>query len=125
MGCGVLWQQVRELERALGSLRRLGISEVTEPYQKLFQLRGKLMKQVGFKLPRTISQILKLAALSPESLTLWHDVESGWMSEARAKPGTPPVYHYISDEEAVAIINKQVPPELKQKLLTPETYVGE
>ena len=125
MGCGVYWQQVREIEHALGTMRKFGISELSAPYQQLYAVRGKLMAQVGVKFPRTISMIAKLIGLSPGIIKLWLDIESGWMSEARAKPGAGPVYHYVTDEMAFAIINREVTPELKKYLMTPDTYLGE
>lgn len=125
MGCGVYWQQVGEVERAMRSLRRLGISEVSDVYKQLYSMRGQLMARVGFKFPRTISAMAKLVGLSPGTVTLWHDVESGWMSEARVKPGAPPIYHYINDEQAVAIINRDLTPKLHTYLFTPDPYQGE
>jgi len=125
MGCGVYWSQINELERALGTMRKFGISELSGPYQELFKLRGKLMAQVGIKFPRTVTQLLKLLALSPGTLTLWHDVESGWMTEARAAPGAPPVYKKASDEVAMAILKGEITHELEQQLLTPDEYLGE
>ena len=125
MGCGVYWQQIREIERALGTMRRFGISEVSAPYQQLFKIRGELMTRVGFKFPRTISALLKLAGLSPGEITLFHDIESGWLAMARERPGASPVYHYVKDEVAMAILNEQVTPELEKELMTPDPYIGE
>ena len=125
MGCGVYWKQIREVERALGSLSRLGISELSPAFLQLSSLRGSLLTRVGIKFPRTISSIMKLVGLSPGSITLWHDVESGWMSEGRERPGALPVYHYISDEQAVAILNKTISPELHEYFMTPDPYHGE
>jgi hypothetical protein len=125
MGCGVHWQQLNELERALGTMRRFGILETSYAYKQLYQLRGKLLSQVGVKFPRTIFQLVKLVGFSPGEIRLWHDVESGWLAEARATPVAPPVYHYVKDDMAMAILNKQVTPELEEYLLTPDTYVGE
>jgi len=126
MGCGVYWQQVRELERALGALRpHLEIPGVSEAMKELYSIRGELLKRVGLKFPRTISAILKLAGLSPGTITLWHDIESGWMTEARARPGAPPVYKYVSDEVAITILKKEVTHELEAELLTPDEYLGE
>ncbi len=119
MGCGVYWQQIRELERALGSMSRFGIAIDSDAYRQLSSLRGKLMKQVGFKFPRTISALVKLVGLSPGTLTLWHDVESGWMTEARERPGAPPVYRAVGDDIAMAILKREVTHELKEQLLTP------
>jgi len=47
MGCGVYWQQIRELERAMGTMRKFGIDELSMPYQQLFSARGKLMARSG------------------------------------------------------------------------------
>jgi hypothetical protein len=126
MGCGVYWQQVHEVERALSALRpHLEIPGVSDAMRELYSIRGELLKRVGFKFPRTISLILKLAGLSPGTITLWHDIESGWMTEARARPGAPPVYKYVSDEVAITILKKEVTKELEAELLTPDEYLGE
>ena len=125
MGCGIYWNQVNEIERALSTLRKFGIPEVSEAYQKLFSIRGKLMAQVGFKFPRTVIQLIKLVALSPGVITIWHDIESGWMSEARTRPGAPPVYKRVSDEVAMAILKGELTKELETTLMTPDEYIGE
>ena len=126
MGCGVYWQQVREVERALGALRpHIDIPGVSDAYNALYGVRGKLLAQVGLKFPRTISAILKLLGLSPGAITLWHDVESGWLVEARAKPGASPVYHYVKDDVAVAILSGKLTHELETTLMTPDEYIGE
>jgi len=125
MGCGVKWQQIHELDRAMRTMRAFGIPEVSEAYQQMFSMRGKLMGQVGVKFPRTIAQIAKLIGFSPGVITLWHDVESGFMSEARTRPGAPPVYHSVSDEVAMAILQHKVTPELEKTLMTPDPYLGE
>lgn len=125
MGCGVYWQQVREVERAMSTMRRFGISEVSDAYLQLYGIRGKLMGQVGVKFPRTVSQLMKLVGLSPGIIAIWHDVESGWMSEARAKPGAPPVYKAVSDEVAMAILKGELTHELEDVLMTPDPYIGE
>ena len=83
------------------------------------------MGQVGFKLPRPVSLLLRLVGLSPGVLKVWHDAESGWMSEARARPGAPPVYKAVSDEVAMAILKHEITHELEEGLLTPDPYLGE
>jgi len=125
MGCGVYWQQIREVERALGTLRKYGISDISPEYLKLSGIRGRLLSQVGLKFPRSIIQVLKLVGLSPGSITLWEDIESGWLAEGRVRPGAPPVYHYITDEQAIAILNKDISTELHDFLLTEDPYLGE
>jgi len=126
MGCGVYWQQVHETDRAISSLMpHLRIPGVSDAMRQLSSLRSQLLVRVGLKYPRTITKILKLAGLSPGTISLWHDVESGWMSEARARPGAPPVYKSVSNEVALAILKREVSHELEAELLTPDPYLGE
>ena len=70
-----------------------------------------------------LTQLIKLIGFSPGTITLWHDNESGWMSEARTRPGAAPVYKSVSDEVAMAILKKEVTPELEVTLLTPDENV--
>ncbi|GAI64197.1 unnamed protein product [marine sediment metagenome] len=81
------------------------------------------MARVGFKFPRVLSLLAKLVGLSPGEFRLWHDVESGWMSEARARPRALPVYKAISDEVAMTILKEEITPELEAILLTPDVGV--
>ena len=126
MGCGIYWQQIREADRALNALRpHLAIPGVSDAMGELYSIRGKLLETVGLKFPRTITQILKLAGLSPGAITLWHDIESGWLVEARTKPGAPPVYHYVKDDVAIAILKGELTHELETELMAPDEYLGE
>ena len=119
------YDQLHEIDRALSTMRRFGIPEVSDAYQQLYSLRGKLMAQVGFKAPRPVSLLAKLIGMSPGVIKVWHDAESGWMSEAREKPGAPPIYKKVSDEVAMAILKGEVTPELEKELMTPDPYIGE
>ncbi|MBW2561769.1 MAG: hypothetical protein JRE40_13060 [Deltaproteobacteria bacterium] len=125
MGCGAKWKQIEELDRALGALRGTGLGPGTTPYDTLWKLRGKVFGQLGIKFPRTVTQLIKIAGLSPGTITLWHDIEEGWMSEARVRPGAPPVYKSVSDEVAMAILKREITKELEEKLMTPDEYLGE
>ena len=125
MGCGVYWQQVHEIERALGTMEKFGIDPASEAYRKLYAERGKLMKQIGFKFPRVVNPLATLSGMSPGIIKLWHDIESGWMSEAREQPGAPPVYHMVQDEVAMAILKGELTPELEKELMAPDYYYGE
>ena len=122
MGCGVYWQQVKEVDRALGTLRRFGL-EQTDAFGQLTSIRGRLMGQVGFKFPRSLTLLAKLVGFSPGEFRLWHDGEAGWMSEARAGPGAPPVYKAASDEVAMAILKREITPELEEQLFTPNVDI--
>jgi len=125
MGCGVYWQQINRLDESMGMMRMRGISPSAGPYQELFRLRGKLMGQVGIKYPREITLLMRVLGLSPGEIRLWHDVESGFMSEARAYPGAPPVYKAVSDDIATAILKKEITKELEAELMAPDEYLGE
>lgn len=122
MGCGVFWQQIGELNKAMGTMRRFGL-EGTPSFGQLSSIRGKLMAQIGFKFPRQVSLLMKLVGFSPGTITLWHDSEQGFMSEARTKPGAPPVYKAASDEVAMAILKREITPELEAILLTPDVGI--
>jgi len=125
MGCGVYWNQVHRVDESLDSMRLHGINPLSGPFQELYTLRGKLMGQIGLKFPRTTSLLAKLLALSPGTISLWHDVESGFMSEARAYPGAPPVYKSVSNEVAMAILKGEMTHDLEKELMTPDEYLGE
>jgi len=125
MGCGVYWQQIHELDRTLGTMERYGITATDPAYQALWEKRGGLLAQVGTKVPRDTILLALSFGFSPGIIKLWEDVEAGWMSEARVKPGAPPVYHAVSDEVAMAILKKEITPELEAILMTPDEYLGE
>lgn len=125
MGCGIYWQQINTIEKAMKGLRVSGIPEISDAYQSLNQLRGQLLTKVGLKFPRTVSQIARFAGLSPGEIRVWFDIESGWMAEARAKPGAPPVYHALSAETAAQILKGELTKELELQLMAPDEYLGE
>ena len=125
MGCGIYWQQVHELDRALGVMDKYGIPEESEAYQALWSQRGALLAEVGRKFPRETLQMRLIRALYSPLIRLWHDLESGWMVEAREKPGAPPVYRRVEDELAMTILKGEVTPELEKELLKPDEYLGE
>jgi len=125
MGCGVYWQQIKELNRALGTMRKYGIPETADAYRQLAGTRYDLLGKMGVKLPRSIIQISKLVGFSPGSITLWFDVECGWMTEGRIRPGAPPVYKSASDEIAMAILKREITDELEEIIMTPDPYLGE
>ena len=125
MGCGVYWQQVHELESALTTMERFGISTTDPAYQALSQTRGGLLAQVGAKFPRSYDWLTFLVGESPGTIRLGHDVETGFFSEARVTPGAPPIYHRLTDEDAMAILKREISPELHDRLFTLDPYLGE
>ena len=125
MGCGVYWQQLREVERVLGAMEKRGIPFEDPTYQVFWKERGGLLAQVGKKFPRKTTLLGVVTGLSPGVIKIWHDVECGWMSEARERRGAHPVYKSVTDEVAFAIIEGKVTPELERDLLAPDEYLGE
>ncbi len=125
MGCGVYWQQVNEVERALRTMTRAGLGPGSLGFGQLNAIRSKLLKQIGFKFPRSITLIAKLVGLSPGRLTLWHDAEMGWMVEGRATPGAPPAYHYIDDDAAVSVMQRTFTHDDEEIWFVPDDYAGE
>jgi len=125
MGCGVKWQQVQELDRALGSLRRAGLGPGDYAYNELWKIRGRVFGQIGYKFPRAVTLLLNLVALSPGSIKLFHDVEAGWLVEARAKPGAQVVRRYVSDDIATTLLTGKLTHELEEFLMAPDPYIGE
>lgn len=125
MGCGVYWQQVNELDAALGTMERFGIDPTSEAYRSLQGQRAKLIAEVGRKFPRDYNWLTFLVGESPGTIRLGHDVEAGFFVEARVKPKAPPIYHHVTHEEAMTILKEEIPPELHDRLFTEDPYLGE
>jgi len=83
------------------------------------------MGKIGVKYPREVTMLLHIGGLSPGAVKVWHDVESGFMSEARAYPGAPPVYKSISNDVAMTLLKGEMTKELETELMTPDDYIGE
>jgi hypothetical protein len=147
MGCAILYQQLHNVDRDLDTLRRLSVEESHPAFQDLWRQRGSILSRVGQKSPRDIISIsheevlsrlqalgLEYAGGSPgytaeelkdATVRIWYDIESGWMSEGRMKPGGPPIYHMITAEVAVDFIKHQETPEMIAHALTEDEYIGE
>lgn len=125
MGCGVYWQQVKEVERALKTMKKFGIGEEDPAYITVMEKRNELLVNLGVKLPRAPIDLMPTVWVSPESFRAWLDPEVGWVVMAKRRDGAPPVYHNVRDEVAIAVIKKELTPQLKEELLTPDEYLGE
>ena len=125
MGCGVYWQQIKEVEGALSTMDKFGIDPGSEAYVSLTSTRGKLLAEVGQKFPRSYDWLTFLTGESPGTIRLGHDVETGFFAEARVRPGAPPIYHQVTHEEAMSILKREMSTELHDRLFTPDTYIGE
>lgn len=125
MGCGVFWKQIGELDKTLRGLKVHGLGPGTHAFDEIWRIRGRVFGKMGRKLPREVNLILRLAGLSPGSILLWHDVECGWMTEARAGPGLPAVYRRATDDVAAALLKGELTHELELELMAPDDYIGE
>ena len=119
------WKEVHKLTDQLGMMRRWGVLESDPGLRMLLNARSAAMGKLGLKLPRITALIFKLIGFSPGEIKLWADAELGWMTEARERPGAPPVYKYVSDDVAEKIAKREITPELEQELMTPDPYIGE
>ena len=102
-----------------------GIPVTSTPFLAVDKAFFGLVKNMGYRVPRSVFAVAKMFGFSPGTITLWMDAESGWMTEAREKPAAPPIYRAVSDEVAFAIMKKEVTPELAAVLMTPDPYLGE
>ena len=125
MACGVYWQQVRTAESALRDLERLGLGPGTEAYDSVLGKRGELLAQIGRKFPRIDYSLGMWMEFSPERMRVWFDPEYGFNVEVRDTPKGIPRYRLVAAEDAAAIIKGEISPELKERLLAPDNYLGE
>jgi len=119
------YAELNRFSEQLDMMRRWGVSESDPGFQRLLEARGAAMGKLGLLQPRTTALALFIPGLSPGEVKLWADAEIGWMTEARVKPGAPPVYKYVSDEVAEKIVKGELTHELEEELMTPDPYLGE
>ena len=119
------FDELHKLDDQLGMMKRWGVLPSDPGFQRLLGARGAAMGKLGLRIPSTTTLILKLIGLSPGEIKLWANAEIGWMTEARARPGAPPVYKYVSDEIAEKIVKRELTHELHDSLFAPDPYMGE
>ena len=118
-------REIDRLELTLSRMRLEGIPKLSTPFRAVSDALSGIRSQFGFKIPRPVSLLVKLYGLSPGTITLWHDAESGFFTEAREKPGVPPVYHHVTDDVAMTILKGELTHELETTLMTLDPYIGE
>ena len=119
------FQALNEVNRTLRVLTKVGFGPMTEPFEAVNKLRSELLGSMGLLKPKPTSLIKLLAGLSPGSVKLFYDGDYGWVTDARTKPGAPPVYHHVSDDIAVALLKGELTKELEALLMKPDEYLGE
>lgn len=125
MGCGVYYRQLHTVEDSLSQLKLAGIEEDNPAYQVILKQRGALLAKIGQKFPRDPLELMPTTWVSPESFKAWLDPEVGFIIMGRRYDKAPPVYHVVNASVAAAVIKKEITPELKEHLLTPDEYIGE
>ena len=127
MACSIIAQRygLQNVRNTLNVLRRVGYGPLDEPFQRVYAMREELMKSLGIMKPKSLSLIKLIAGLSPGMISVWLDSDSGWFTEARERPGAPPVYHYVKEDVAVAILKGELTHELEAELMKPDEYLGE
>ena len=119
------YRQIHEYESSLQKLTLGGFGPGTAPFNILYEARNKVLASVGLKASKSVLSILRLVGLSPGSVNLWHDGESGFMTEAKTKPGAPSVYKRVPIEVALTILKGEMTHDLEDQLMTPDDYMGE
>lgn len=125
MPCKYRWNQMSIVNSAL---RTMGVSPYAlklPVYSELRALRYQLLSQVSAPFPRISMLIRMITGLSPGSVRLWLDTENGWMCEGRKTPGSTPVYHSITAEQAQLLLREDPDPELAHRMMEPDQYAGE
>jgi len=125
---GLMYHQYGQLNKIRGALNELAMSGLgpgSEIFDTLTSIRSQVLSGLGIKVPKPMMFILKLVGMSPGEVKLWHDSESGWLAEAREKPGAPPVYHYINSETAAKILTGKLTHEEFEVIMIPDPYLGE
>jgi len=120
--------RLSQISTVNGALRAMGISRTglqLPAFRELTNLRSALISEILPSTPRTAMAILRLVGLSPGSVRVWLDTEYGWMAEGRKTPGDPPVYHHITEAEAIRLMSKPPDAELAHRLMEPDSYAGE
>ena len=127
MPCSVISQRyaAQNLRNALRLLRGNGILPTAPNYLNLQKIAGNYTLHLGITIPKPITLILKLLGLSPGTITLFHDADSGFFVDARETPEAPPVYHHVTDEVAGIILRGELTHELEAELMKPDEYLGE
>ena len=127
MPCNVISQRyaLQKVRDTLNVLTKVGFGPLTEPYQAVLKLRNEMVGNLGIMKPKSMTLLKLLAFLSPGSVKLWLDSDSGWFTEARERDGAPPVYHHVADDTAMAILKGELTHELEAELMKPDEYMGE
>ena len=127
MPCSVIAQRyaLQRVRGALTVLTKAGFGPLTEPYQAVLKMRNELMESLGLMKPTKTSLVKLFLGLSPGTISVWLNSDSGWFTEARERPGAPAVYHYVSDEVASSLLKGELTHELESELMKPDEYLGE
>jgi len=113
------------MDEALDVWRRRGVPTNVPSYLKLDRVRAEYRLQIGIRIPRPVTFLMKLVGLSPGTLRLFHDGDFGFLVELRDYEGAPPRYRHISDDLSATIVKGELTHEMFKQLLTPDDYIEE
>jgi hypothetical protein len=119
------YNALNQIESTLKSLTRAGYGPGSSVYGELYKVRGQLLGKLGKIASRPTGLLKLLLGLSPGSVKLFYDGDYGWFTDAREKPGAPPVYHHVDDDTAIQLLQGEMTHELEAVLMKPDEYLGE
>lgn len=124
MPCLQLFNQLSAVNKALHDLGVAGILYDNPAIQALYRMRGELLGATGVTFPRKQALIKAIIGLSPGSIRVWFDNETGWMVEARESPGAHPSYHQIDAQTAGILAGPDPPADLVHSFMREDEFVG-
>lgn len=125
MGCEARYEQLHNVETALGQLERIGYGAGTDPYDKLWKERGAIFGKLGQTRAKQTITVGAVKGRSPGEFRAWFDTEVGWMIEARETPFSDPIIRSVTFELAQKVITNKLTEAEETFLLTPVEYAGE
>jgi len=127
MPCSVYAQRyaIQNVRNKLRVAEINGFDPLSDLYKAIYKVQADLGLSVGWMKPKKMTLLRILAGLSPGSIKIWLDSDSGWFTEARVQDEALPVYHYVSDDVAMTLLKGELTHELEATLMTPDEYLGE
>lgn len=119
------YQSLALIDKTLRTLRIAGVGPGNLVFDQLYRARGALMGNIGVKVPRSVTSLLRILGLSPGSVRLFFDGDFGWFTDTREAPGLQPVYRRVTDDIALKIIRGELTHQDFEVLKVPDAYVGE
>ena len=117
MGCR--WETIEGRRVRVGPVEAIPPPEVITVQSVQERLSALGLVYAGHSAGFTIEELWQA------TIRVFKLAETGYLAEARFKPGDLPIYHYVSEEEAKSIEVGEFSPELIVKLFEPTEPVME